>query len=139
MNDAHAISVAQSELREGYNSGDIERILSVFDEGFTNMSDGDCSFFFGEGKQSLREQLGKLFVAYRVEMAVVIIDITVLGDFAYDWGWHKLTLTPRQGGEPVRLKMRYFQTWKRQPDGGWKISFLISNREHPPRMLADAA
>jgi hypothetical protein len=29
------------DYREGYNNGDIERVLSVFAESFTNISDGD--------------------------------------------------------------------------------------------------
>ena len=41
MDDTYLINVAKTEFREGYNRGDVDRILSVFDEeGFTDMSEG---------------------------------------------------------------------------------------------------
>jgi ketosteroid isomerase-like protein len=135
MDDVHLISLAKTEYREGYNTADVERVLSVFAESFTNMSDGDCSFFGEEGKPALREQLECLFAFYRVQMFPVIIDIVPKGDAAFDWGWHKVVLEPKKGGEVQRLKLRYYETWARQPDGNWKIDFLITNREHTPRML----
>lgn len=137
MDDTYLVSAAKTEYREGYNSGDIERVLSVFADSFTNMSDGDASFFGGEGREALREQLQCLFQRYRVEMIPVIIDIVVVGDAAYDYGWHKLELAAKDGSGSQQIKLRYYETWSRQVDGSWKIDFLMTNREHPPRMLGD--
>src|ERR1051325_8446013 len=130
MDDVYLISAAKTEYREGYNNADVPRVLSVFADSFTNMSDGDCSFFGGEGKPALREQLELLFETYRVQMLPVIIDIVPDGDSAYDWGWHKVILEPKSGGATQQLKLRYYETWARQPDG-WKINFLMTNRERP--------
>jgi ketosteroid isomerase-like protein len=135
MNDDYLISAAKTEYREGYNTGDIDRILSVFNDDLTNWADGDASFYGAEGKQALREQLQDLFAHYTAAMAIIIIDIGIRGDAAFDWGWHKLALTSRTTGEVTRYKYRYYETWKRQADGSWKIDFLISNKEHAPRML----
>src|SRR6059058_284625 len=55
--DEYGISVAKTEYREGYNTGDVERILSVFADSFTNMSEGEPSFYGDEAKQALRQQL----------------------------------------------------------------------------------
>jgi ketosteroid isomerase-like protein len=137
MDDVYLISLAKTEYREGYNNADVERVLSVFAEAFTNMSDGDCSFFGEEGKPALREQLDTLFDAYRVQMFPIIIDIVPKGGAAVDWGWHKVVLEPKDGGEVQRLKLRYYETWARQPDGTWKIDFLMTNRERTPRMLGE--
>ena len=137
MDAVQLISLAKTEYREGYNTADVERVLSVFSESFTNMSDGDCSFFDGEGKPALREQLECLFATFRAQMSPIIIDIVPKGDAAYDWGWHKVVLEPKDGGEVQRLKLRYYETWARQPDGKWKIDFLITNRERTPRMLGE--
>jgi ketosteroid isomerase-like protein len=131
----YLISLAKTEYREGYNTGDIRRILSVFNDELTNWAEGDASFYGAEGKQALREQLEDLFAQYTAEMAVIIIDIGISGETAFDWGWHKLTLTSKATGEVTCMKYRYYETWKRQTDGSWKIDFLISNREHAPRML----
>jgi ketosteroid isomerase-like protein len=135
MTNDYLISLAKTEYREGYIAGDIERILSVFNDDLTNWADGDASFYGVEGKQALREQLEDLFARYTAEMAVIIIDKGIKSDTAFDWGWHMLTLTSRATGEVTHTKYRYYETWKRQAGGNWKIDFLISNKEHTPRML----
>ena len=137
MDDVYLISLAKTEYREGYNNADVERVLAVFADGFTNMSEGDCSFFGAEGKPALREQLDNLFAQYRVRMNPVVINIVPTGDTAYDWGWHKVVLEAKEGSGTRNIKLRYYETWARQADGAWKINFLMTNREHPPRMLGE--
>lgn len=132
-----AISLAKTEYREGFNSGDVERVMSVYAPEFIDFSEDTPSFFADEAPKALRLRLGEMFSKYQAEMAVIIIDIAESGDSAVDFGWHKLTLTPKNGGEPVRLKYRYYETWKRQTGGNWKIDFVITNRELPPRMLPE--
>jgi ketosteroid isomerase-like protein len=137
VDDVYLISLAKTEYREGYNNADVERVLSVFADVFTNMSEGDCSFFGAEGKLALREQLQCLFAHYRVQMCPIVIDIVPNGDSAYDWGWHKVVLEAKDGSGVRSIKLRYYETWGRQADGTWKINFLITNREYPPRMLGE--
>ena len=137
MDDVDQISLAKTEYREGYNNADLERVLAVFADVFTNMSEGDCSLFGEEGKAALREQLQCLFTQYRVRMSPVIIDIVPNGDTAYDWGWHKVVLEAKDGSGARNIKLRYYETWARQSDGRWKINFLMTNREYPPRMLGE--
>src|SRR5918996_5350619 len=44
LDDRYAINAAKTELREGYKNADVERILSVYADAFTDMSDGQPSF-----------------------------------------------------------------------------------------------
>lgn len=134
-NDGYAISVAKTEYREGYNTADVDRLLSVFADSFTNMSEGQPSFYDAEGKQALRLEASNLFARYRVKMEVIIIAITILGTEAYDLGWHKLRLTPKAGGEVEIRNYRYCEIWQKQADGQWKIGFFISNKDYEPLML----
>src|SRR5215469_3327081 len=46
--DQYAISVAKTEYREAYNSGDVDRLLAVFAAQFTDCSDGEPSFYGNE-------------------------------------------------------------------------------------------
>jgi ketosteroid isomerase-like protein len=128
MDDIYGINVAKTELREAYNTGNVERLLAVFgDGGFTDMSEGGPSKYGGEAKSTLRDRASALFAEYSVKFTPIIIDIAVLGDTAYDYGWHEFTLTPKNGGEPVRKRERYFELWSRSATGEWKISLHISN------------
>ena len=94
MNDEEAISLAKTEFREAYNTGDVERLLSVFADYFTDMSAGSASFFGAEAKTALRWHATNLFRENAATMEIIMIGVVVLGDTAYDWGWHKLTLIP---------------------------------------------
>ena len=130
MDDIYKINVAKTEFREAYNTGDVDRLLGVFvSEGFTNMSEGGPSHFGSGARSDLREEAAKLFADYSVQMSVIIIDIVVHADTAYDYGWHEFTLKPRDGGEPIRKRRRYFELWSKDASGDWKIAFHINNQD----------
>jgi len=131
----YAISVAKTEYREGHNTGDVERVLNVFADGFTNMPEGEPSFYGEEARQELRLQLSTLFDRYQVKMEIVIIEIAIFGSTAIDRGWHKLILTPKAGGDPEVRRYRYCETWQKHVDGSWRIVFFISNKDYEPKML----
>jgi len=133
MDDAYAIAVAKSVYRDGYNEGNVEKILSVFAPGFFDMSEGQPYTAGADARAALRTRLQELFAGSHVQLEPLIIDIVVNGDEAYDFGWHRLRI--RRSGEPEREgKVRYFERWKKQPDGSWKIIFLLTGKEEQPAL-----
>ncbi|MGE5323594.1 MAG: YybH family protein [Actinomycetota bacterium] len=134
--EEHQISLAKTEYREAYNFGDVERLLAVFASAFTDCSEGEPSFYGAEARRALELRTRRLFQQYKVELFVIIIDIVFKGDFAFDWGWHKMRLTDKQNGQVTDTKYRYFETWNRA-EGSWKIDYIITNREMPPQMLPE--
>jgi ketosteroid isomerase-like protein len=129
MDDQTAILTAITEYREAFNTGDVDRLLSVFSDGYTDMSFGVPSFFGDESPQVLRHRMTRLLEEYRAEMRISVIVVNVTGDTAYDFGWHILTLTPKSGGAAITTKHRYVELWGRQADGLWKIRFYMDNPE----------
>jgi ketosteroid isomerase-like protein len=130
MDDIYKINLAKTEFREAYNTGNVDRLLTIFDsDGFTNMSVGEPSKYGQEAISVLREKVTVLFKQNSVKLTPIIIDIIILGDTAYDYGWHEFTLLPKDGGEPIRKRQRYLELWNRKPDGDWKISLHINNED----------
>ena len=130
MDDVYGINVAKTEFREAYNTGDVDRLLSVFNPGgFTDMSVNQPSKYGPEAASTLRDQASTLFSQYSVKLLILINSIAVLGDTAYDYGCHEFTLTPKNGGEPIRKRQRYFDLWNRTPSGEWKISLQVTNED----------
>ena len=128
MSDVYGINVAKTEMREAYATGDVDRLLRVFDpDGFTDMSTGEPSSYGSAAIDALRERTSELFKQYSVKMSIIVVDIVVTGDSAHDYGWHEFTLTPKRGGAPIRRRERYFETWTRKSSGDWTISFFITN------------
>ena len=135
MDEIYAINRAKTMFREAFNAGDIDGVMALFSPDLTNWCDGIPGFYPPEGHPSLRLALAEFFRRYRVEMAPVVIDIQVRGDIAYDYGWHKLWITPKAGGERKMIKERYFEVWQKQADGEWRIELVMTNRESKPRLL----
>ena len=130
MDATYRINVAKTEFREAYNRGDVDQLVSVFEEeGFTDMSEGDFSRYGKAAREGLREHATELFAKYSVRLTVIIIDIVGLGDTAYDFGWHEFTLKPKTGGETIRKRQRYFELWKKNSSGDWKITLFIDNAD----------
>ncbi len=135
MNDVYEINVAKTEFREAYNAGNVDRLLAVFADEFTDMSAGVPSFFGADAKSVFRSRMTKLLEQYQATLIVTIIAIRVLGDTAFDYGWHTLTLAPRDGGKPITSRRRYFESWQRNSSGEWKIDVYIDNMDVAPMML----
>jgi ketosteroid isomerase-like protein len=135
MNDVYAINVAKTEFRDGYDTGDVERLMAVFHpDGFTDMSEGEPSKYGGEATTVWRKRLVDLFDEYTVKLTPIIINVVVLGSTAYDYGWHELTLTPKAGGPPVHKRYRYFELWNKGAGGQWKIAMHITNSDVPEEL-----
>jgi ketosteroid isomerase-like protein len=66
---------------------------------------------------------------YDVRLTVIVIQIAVDGNLAYDYGWHEFTLRPKGEGEIIRQRHRYFDVWKKNPSGEWRISAFINNAD----------
>jgi ketosteroid isomerase-like protein len=138
MNDIYAINAAKTELREGYNTADVDRILSVFADAFTDMSDHLPSFRRSSGpnaKTVLRARLEKLFREYKVELIPTVIEIKVAGELAIEHGWHQMKLFPKLGGETELRRTRYVEIWSRDPQLAWRIVLFIDNRDQEPELM----
>ena len=134
--EQYAIAQAKTEFRDAYNAGDAARLLAVFATRFTDCSEGEPSFYGDEAPRALRLLTQELFFRYQVEFGIIIIQIMVMGDFAYDRGWHKIRLIDKRSGAVSEERYRYFETWKKE-SGAWKIGYIMTNKELPPRMLPD--
>ncbi len=140
MNEIYAINAAKTELREGYNTADVDRILSVFADAFTDMSDNQPTFRSSSGpnaKTILRARLEKLFHEYKVELTPTVIEIKVAGELAVEHGWHQMKLSPKHGGEAELRRTRYVEVWSRDPQLGWRIVLFIDNGDQEPALMQE--
>jgi len=132
MDDKYKINAARTEMREAYRSGDPAQLLAVFHpEGFTDMSEGSPRRYGGDARLSLAEEATKLFASYSVKFVPIIIDISIMDTVAFDRGRHEFILSPRAGGETIRKRYRYFNTWKKLSNGEWKITLHVNNTDVP--------
>jgi ketosteroid isomerase-like protein len=124
----HAIEVAKTEFRDAYNEADIPRLLNVLSEEFVDMSEGQASLFGGDARDELQARLGHLFSTYRVELQPIVIGVRGMGDWAFDYGWHKYICQPRSGGQTTVRRQRYLEIWQKR-GGHWKLAIYMDSKE----------
>jgi ketosteroid isomerase-like protein len=129
MDNLYAINAAKSEFREGFNLADTSRVLAIADPDLVNFSNGQPSEFGESGLNALKTRLANLFERFIAKLVVIVIEIRLEGDIAYDYGWHDLTLTPKDGGEPIRRRDRYVDIWRRNQEGNWKLWMYMDNQD----------
>lgn len=129
MDAIYQINVAKTEFREAYNTGDVARLLALFDDAVVDMSENSPSGFGARGKAALSERATALFFEYSVRLVPIVIAIVRCGDRMFDYGWHEFTLTPKAGGPPLRLRQRYMELWAKHSSGDWKILFYMNNQD----------
>jgi len=129
MDDLFAINTAKTEFRECFNLGDASRVLAIADPDLVSFSDGQPSEFGASGLEALKTRLTGLFERFTAKLSVIVIEIRLQGDVAYDYGWHDLTLTPKDGGESIRRRHRYVDIWRRNKEGNWKLWMYMDNQD----------
>src|SRR5260370_36444043 len=99
MDDMYKINVAKTELREAYNRGDVEQLLSVFsEENLTDMSEGGPSRYDLAAREGLREDAAEMFAEFSVRLADILFRTTNLGQTADADIRRQGILTPQKGG-----------------------------------------
>jgi len=129
MDDLYAINAAKTEFRECFNLGDASRLLAIADPDLVSFSDGAPSEFGESGLGVLKTRLANLFERFTVKLVVVVIEIRLQGDIAYDYGWHDFTLTPKDGGAFMHRRDRYVDVWRKNKAGKWKLWMYMDNQD----------
>ena len=129
MDNLFAINAAKSEFRDCFNLSDVSRLLAIADPDLVSFSDGQPSEFGKSGLDALKTRLANLFERFTAKLAVIVIEIRLQGDIAYDYGWHDLTLTSKDGGQPNHRRDRYVDIWRKNKEGKWKLWMSMDNRD----------
>ena len=74
-------------------------------------------------------RLTSLFERFTVKLTVIVIEIRLQGDVAYDYGWHDWTLTPKGVGQSIRRRDRYVDIWRKDKKSNWKLWMYMDNRD----------
>jgi ketosteroid isomerase-like protein len=134
LDDLYLINVAKTEFREAYCAGNVDRLIAITDANFVDFSDERRGAFGDGARQALREHFETLFSRFKIELRVIIIEIRLAGNVAYDYGWQEFYFTPKGEGTPFMKRERYADIWRKDKDGNWKLWMFMSNRDVPDVM-----
>ena len=68
-----------------------------------------------------------------VDYVVEFEEITVTGEYAFEWGTYRGAARPRAGGSDVTYSGKLMRILQRQPDGTWKMHRTMMTSDPPAR------
>jgi ketosteroid isomerase-like protein len=74
------------------------------------------------GKWAVRDMWESLLENYSIDASVQVKEVEIAGDWAYERGTYRMTLTPKVGGELIKDEGKYLDILRKQADGSWKYA-----------------
>ena len=68
---------------------------------------------------------------FRVEFALSVDEVRVLGDWAFERGDYSISLSPAEGATPMRDSGKYITIYQRKPAEPWRMARDIWNSSNP--------
>jgi len=116
--DEQAIREVDAAWIEAVNAADLDRLLGMMAEGVV---------FLNPGQEPIgRDGFGPGFLGAHREARIICLsdldEVVVVGEVAYSRSRDSLAVTPRAGGDTVRLAGHRLTVYRRQPDGRWLLA-----------------
>jgi uncharacterized protein (TIGR02246 family) len=126
--DRQAIAAVSAEFEAAENAGNVEQMLLLFADDMIIMSPNAPALL---GAVRIAAATRAFYEAFTVQVEYSSEEIAAFGDWGFDRGTERFTLTPKNGGAPMSVNGKYLWLYRRQPDGSWKQSRVMWNSSDP--------
>jgi uncharacterized protein (TIGR02246 family) len=127
--DVEAIKRVNVDLIEAFNAGDTSAAVALVMDDAVDLPPNRPAVI---GKEAIRSFVQSDFNRFTWDFTDEIVEVEVSGDLAVMWTNYSVTLSPKDGGEPIESSGKWLKVLKRQSDGSWKFSRNIWNSDNPP-------
>jgi ketosteroid isomerase-like protein len=121
--EAQAIDRMYAEALRSFQIGDLDGVLSHWDEGGAYLWPAVPPAI---GKNAIRSAYQGFFAEWTAAEIYRPEKVEVSGDLAYRRFSTDLVLTPKAGGPPKKLKLNGVHVYGRHADGSWKFKVVIA-------------
>jgi ketosteroid isomerase-like protein len=115
--DRQAVAAASAQFQAAENAGSLDQMRVHFADDLVIMGPNMPPV---TGADSVAALMRVFHDAFAVQVEYNGQEIVVFGDWAFDRGTYRYTLTPKAGGAPIRATGKYLWLYQRQEDGSWK-------------------
>lgn len=134
QDDLRAIEALNQHDVKAVMAGDIFAITSQWTDDFVVLPPSGPARRGRVANAALAEQgLEQLQAIEPIDYVVEFDEITVFGDYAYEWGTFRGSMRPRAGGEAITYGGKLMRILQRQPDGSWKMHRTMMTNDAPSR------
>ena len=132
--DLRAIEALNEHDVKAALASDVEAIVSQWTDDFVVIPPAGPIVRGRSANAALADQ-GKeqMQALIPVDYVVEFDEITVAGDYAFEWGTYRGAARPRAGGSDVAYSGKLMRILQRQPDGTWKMHRTIVTSDPPTR------
>lgn len=122
--DRQAIALETARFQAAENAGSVDALRSFFADDLVMMGPNSPPVTGGD---TVAEQMRTFHERFAVQVEYDSQEIVVSGDWAFDRGTERFTVTPRDGGAAIQKSGNYLYLYQRQADGSWKQARVIWN------------
>ena len=127
--DLEAIDRVRDAHVAALNAGDAEAWVAQFtDDGVQMPPNAPANVgrtMIGSWSQAFLDQ-------FRLQFALVIDEVRVLGEWAFERGGYRISLHPKAGGPPMQDIGKYITVYQRKPGDNWRMARDIWNSSNRP-------
>jgi uncharacterized protein (TIGR02246 family) len=124
--DLAAINKIASDWDTGWDSGDVEALLSLYADNPILLPQGQPAII---GKDEIRLLYQSVFKDHIIQGKGEVVEVESSGNLGYFWSSYSLTATPKASGDQITSKGKSLFIVKRQDDNSWKIALLMDNSD----------
>jgi uncharacterized protein (TIGR02246 family) len=99
-------------------AGDVARVLTFMSEDVVFLVVGHPPM---RGRQTFEAGLRSVLATHRIESAGDVQEVEVSGDLAFSWTHLSVTMTPLDGGAPMRRMGHALTILRKGADGVWRV------------------
>jgi len=123
--DVAAIVQIAKDFSEAIAANDFNRVIDVYSPDVVYMSPGAPD---AEGKDAVAQNWRDMLSSYNLRVDVHIVEVKVLGDYAYDRATFTMSMKPKAGGETQDMGGRVFEVLRKE-GGKWKSLRVMVNSD----------
>ena len=127
--DLAAIAEFNRQYLAAINDGDIDSLSRLTTESHIMLAPNRPPIV---GKAANDAANGRVFEQFEIDETWTPGETALGGDWAWQRGTFSVTATPKGGGEPSTTTGSFLRIYARQPDGAWRMTIDMFNRDSPP-------
>lgn len=122
------ISRLHEESNMALSRGDVDSVMEVYSDDVISMPPNQLPL---EGKAAVRSMWENLLADFSVDASVSVDEVIVNGNWAFERGRWKMTLTPKDEKSVIQDDGTYLDIVQKQLDGEWKYARVSWSSNHP--------
>jgi uncharacterized protein (TIGR02246 family) len=118
QSDEQQIRDLFTEWHKAAAEGDLSKLIPLMAEDVVFLLPGQPPM---RGRDSFAATFRAGLEHIRIQSTGKIEELRVAGEFAYMWSYLEVTVTPVQGGSPMRRSGYTLTLFRKEPDGRWVL------------------